>query len=131
MENLRQIDYILVGRKDKWRLQNVNAEDDLYVGNDHRTVAATIELKRKQAKSNKSKQKNEVPYNLKAWEPSDKGEYAEALDKNAMTECSKPDWKAKSNSDKVDTLEKILMQTAIQHAKPKKSDGPRSTISHL
>ena len=51
VESLRQIDYILVGTKDKWRLQNVNADDDLYVGNDHRTVAATIELKRKQAKT--------------------------------------------------------------------------------
>ena len=53
VENLRQIDYILVGTNGKWRLQNVNAEDDLYVGNDHRTVAATFEIKRSKQKETK------------------------------------------------------------------------------
>ena len=62
----------------------MNAEEDLYVGNDHRTVAATFEIKRKQTKNNKLKQKNEVPANLKAWEPADKDEYAEAHDKNVI-----------------------------------------------
>ena len=128
VECLRQIDYIIVGTKDRWRLQNVNAEEDLYIGNDHRTVAATFRIKRTQARNNKSQQNIETPANLKSWEPTNKDEYAEALDKHIITKCSKPDWKPKSNSDKVDALEKILIHTAVQHTKPKKADEPKNTI---
>ena len=103
----------------------MNAEEDLYVGNDHRTVAATFEIKRKQTNNNKLKQQTEVPANLKAWEPADKDEYAEALGKHVTTECNKPDWNTKSNSDNVDTLEKTLIHTAVQYAKPKKTDGQK------
>ena len=37
----------------------------------------------------------------------------------------------KSNSDKVDTLEKILIQTAVQHTKPTKKDEAKVTVSDL
>ena len=55
----------------------------------------------------------------------DKDKYVEALDKNVIIECSKPDWNTKSNSDKVDTLEKIFIHTAVQHTKPKKAGEPK------
>ena len=63
----------------------------------------------------------ETPANLKSWEPTDKDEYGEGLYKNIIIEGSKPDCKTKSNSDKVDTLDKIFMHTAVQYAKPKKA----------
>ena len=84
VECLRQIDFIIVGTKDKWRLQNVDAEDDLYTGNDHRTVAATLRIKRKQSKSNKIHKNSETRANLKSWEPMNKDEYAIALDKSII-----------------------------------------------
>ena len=47
IENLQQIDYVLVGIKDKGRLQNILSSDDLYVGEDHRTITATLIFNRK------------------------------------------------------------------------------------
>ena len=102
-----------------------------YIGHDHRTVAATFRIKRKQARNNKFQQNTETPANLKSWEPTNDDEYAIALDKNITTECNKPDWKTKSNSDKVDALEKIFIHTAVQRTNLKKADEPQKTISDL
>ena len=52
-EHLRQLDYIMVGSKDKWRLQNVDTEDEMYIGNDHRTVTATFKIRRRQPRTEK------------------------------------------------------------------------------
>ena len=130
-ECLRQIDYIIVGTKDKWRLQNVDAEDDLYTGNDHRTVAATLRIKRKQSKSNKTPKNSETRANLKSWEPRNQDEYATALDKSITIERNKPEWGKKSNSEKVEALEKIFIHTAVQYTKPKKADEAKNIISDL
>ena len=123
VENLRQIDFIMVGRKDKWRLTDVDTEDELTVGNDHRTVTATLIIKKKTTKFTKKKHKRETVANLKAWQPRDKESYAADLDKAITTECCKnPKWKAKSNTEKIDTLEKILILTAAQHTKLSKKE---------
>ena len=99
VESLRQIDFIMVGNKDKWRLQNVDAEDDMYTGNDHRTVTATLKIKRKQPKSNKDGKRNESRTNLKSWEPRNKEDYASVLDGTIATECNNTqEWAKKSNS---------------------------------
>ena len=44
VDNLRQIDYVIVS---KWRLQNVFSSYDLHVGEDHRTLTATFQMKKK------------------------------------------------------------------------------------
>ena len=49
-----QIDYIITCTKDKWRLQNVDTEDEMYTGNDHRTVTATLKIKSTQSISKKA-----------------------------------------------------------------------------
>ena len=85
VECLRQIDFIIVGTKNKWRLQNVDAEEDLYTGNDHRTLVATLRIKRKQSKSNTIPNKIKTLANLKSWEPMNKDEYAIAFDKSTAT----------------------------------------------
>ena len=104
----------------------MNAEEDLDVGNDHRTVAATIEVKRKQTKSNKLKQKTKCEPTSKhgnQWTMTIMQRFfTKMLLQNAASRAGKI-----SNSDKVDALEKILIQTAIQHAKPKKA---RRTKKH-
>ena len=46
-EIIRQIEYILINLKDKWRLQNIYSSDDLHVGEDHRTLTATIRIDKK------------------------------------------------------------------------------------
>ena len=128
VENLRQIDFIMVGRKDKWRLTDVDTEDEFIVGNDHRTVTATLTIKKKTTKFTKKNHKRETVANLKAWQPRDKESYAADLDKAITTECCKnPKWKAKSNTEKIDTLEKILILTAAQHTKLTKKE--QTTIS--
>ena len=128
-DNLRQIDYIMVGSRDRWRLQNVGTEDELHVGGDHRTVTATLKIRKRQSK-NKKKGKRETIANLKSWEPQNKDHYASALDKAITTECcNNPDWANKSNSDKVDLLEKIFILTAAQHTKPSKKDEAKVTVS--
>ena len=132
VESLRQIEFIMVGNKDKWRLQNVDTEDEMYTGNDHRTVTATLKIKRKQPKHNKDGKRKETRTNLKSWEPKSKDDYASALDKTITAECyNNQEWANKSKSDKVDTLEKILIQTAVQHTKPTKKDEAKVTVSEL
>ena len=121
-ENLRQIDYIMIGSNDRWRLQNVDTEDELCVGGDHRTVTATLKLKKRQPK-NKKNCKRETIANLKSWQPLNKDHYAADFDKAITAECcNNPDWTNKSNSDKVDCLEKLFILTAAQHTKPSKKD---------
>ena len=100
-ECLRQIDYIITGTKDKWRLQNVDTEDEMYTGNDHRTVTATLKIKSMQSKSKKADKHREIRANLQSWEPICKDEYATALDKSIVAECNSREWAAKSNSEKV------------------------------
>ena len=132
VESLRQIDFIMVGNKDKWRLQHVDTEDEMYTGNDHRTVTATLKIKREQPNSNKDGKSNESRVNLKSWEPRSKEDYASALDENIATECNNnQEWAKKSNSEKVDTLEKIFIHTAVQHTKPNKKDEAKVTVSDL
>ena len=63
-ENSRQIDFIMVGSKDKWRLQNVDTEDEMYIGNDHRTVTATLKIRRRQPKNKKDGKRKETRINL-------------------------------------------------------------------
>ena len=125
-ENLRQIDFIMVGRKYKWRLMDVDTEEELSVGNDHRTVTATLKLKKKPAKITNKNHKRETVADLKAWQPRDKESYAADLDKAITTECCKnPKWKTKSNTEKIDSLETILILTAAQHTKPTKKEQTR------
>ena len=129
---MRQIDFIMVGNKDKWRLQNVDTEDEMYTGNDHRTVTATLNIQRKQPKSNKDGKSNESGVNLKSWEPRSKEDYASALDGKIATECNNnKEWAKKSNSEKVDALEKIFIHTAVQHTKPSKKDEAKVAVSDL
>ena len=126
---MRQIDYIMVGSKDKWRLQNVDTEDEMYIGNDHRTVTATLKIRRRQPKNKKYGKRKETQTNLKSWEPKNKDHYACALDKAITTECyNNQEWAKQSNSEKVDMLEKILIQTAVQHTKPTKKDEAKVTV---
>ena len=129
---MRQIDFIIVGNKDKWRLQNVDTEDEMYTGNDYRTVTATLKIKRKQPTSNKDGKSNESLVNLKSWEPRSKEDYASAPDETVITECNNnQEWANKSNSDKVDTLDKIFIHTAVQHTKPSKKDEAKVAVSDL
>ena len=83
-DNLRQIDYIMVGSRDRWRLQNVDTEDELHVGGDHRTVTATLKIRTRQPK-NKKNGKRETIANLKSWEPQNKDHYASVIDKAITT----------------------------------------------
>ena len=64
---MRQIDYIIIGAKDKWKLQNVDTEDDFYIGNDHRIGTATLKIKSKQSKNRKTARNTEIRANLKSW----------------------------------------------------------------
>ena len=65
VEYLRQIDFIIIGTKDKCRFQNVDAEDDLDTGNYNRTVAATLRINSKQSKINKTPKNIETLANRK------------------------------------------------------------------
>ena len=124
---MRQIDYIMIGSKDRWRLQNVHTEDKLCVGGDHRTVTATLKLKKRQSKKKKNG-KREAIANLKSWQPLDKDQYAADFDKAITAECcNNPDWINKSNSDKVDCLEKLFIITAAQHTKPSKKEQAKAS----
>ena len=114
-----QIDYIITGTKDKWRLQTVDTKDKMYIGNDHRTVTATLKIKSTQSKSKKAAKHKEVRTNRKSWEPRCKDKYASALDEKVVAECKCRDWAGKSNSEKVDALEKILTHTAVQRTELK------------
>ena len=101
----------------------------MYIGNDHRTVTATLKIRKRQSK-NKKNGKRETIANLNLWEPQNKDHYASALDKAITAECyNNPEWAKKSNSDKVDLLEKILILTAVQHTKPTKKDEAKVTVS--
>ena len=124
-----QIEYIMVGSKDKRRLQNVDTEDEMYIGHDHRTVTATLKIRRRQPKNKKDGKRKETRTNLKSWEPKNKDHYASALDKAITTECyNNQEWAKQSKSEKVYLLDKILIQTAVQHTKPTKKDEAKVTV---
>ena len=109
----------MIARKDRWLLTDVDTEDELSVGNDHRTVTATLKLKKRQTKNTNKKGKRETIANLKSWQPRDKERYAADLDKAIMAECcSNPQWNTKSNTEKIESLEKLLILIAAQHTKP-------------
>ena len=104
----------------------------MYTGNDHRTVTATQKIKRKQPTSNNYGKSNESRVNLKSWEPLSKEDYASALDGTIATECNNnQEWAKKSNSEKVDALEKIRIHTAVHHTKPSKKDEAKVAVSDL
>ena len=95
-------------------------------------MTATVKIQRKQPKNNKDGKRKETLTNLKSWEPKSKDDYASALDKTITAECyNNQEWANKSNSDKVDTLEKILIQTAVQHTKTTKKEEAKVAISDL
>ena len=82
IENIRQIDCVLVRIKDKWGLQNAFSSDDLYVGEDHRTITAILKVDRKaNVRKKNNSTKKETRHNFKAWAPLDEKEYAATLDK--------------------------------------------------
>ena len=122
-ENLRQTEFIMIARKDRWLLTDVDTEDELSVGNDHRTVTATLKLKKRPTKNTNKKGKRETIANLKSWQPRDNERYAADLDKAIMAECcSNPQWNTKSNTEKIESLEKLLILIAAQHTKPLKKE---------
>ena len=51
----------MVDAKDKWRVQDAYASDDLCVGEDHRTVNAVLTLKKRQAPKKRASPKNKDP----------------------------------------------------------------------
>ena len=65
----RQIDFIMVDAKHKWRVQYAYASDGLCVGDDHRTVNAVLDLKK--TKNNNKRATTEVAtrHNFKSWQP--------------------------------------------------------------
>ena len=60
-DNLRQIDYVMIGMMDRWRLHNVYASDDLYVSEDHRTITAELKMDRAVKKRKKHNVKSTSP----------------------------------------------------------------------
>ena len=124
IEKIRQIDYVIVGIKNKWRLQIVFSSDDLYVGDDHGTLAATFQMDRKEKNRKKQNSTNkETVRNLTAWEPFDKDKYAMILDKHIIEECSKSEWSTKNKTEKMEAFKSITIQLAIQNETPKGVDS--------
>ena len=90
-------------------------------------VTGDEQAKQTQTQPNQPYQ-TEILHNLKSWAPKNKDDYARALGTHIIEECTKANWKTKTNSEKVYTLEKIFIQVAIQHEKLKTLDSPAELV---